>query len=89
MDLDRVAERCKFITFAVIGITLFTPMEDAAYAMARAFTTGLVLTAILAAVVDFALLPQLTTFRDFVLHSAWCWCQLGHWRRNLGSKLFL
>ena len=51
-----------FITFTVIAVTLFAPQEDTAYATARAFTMGTALTAILAAVVDFALLPQLTTF---------------------------
>jgi uncharacterized membrane protein YccC len=51
-----------FITFTVIAVTLFAPQEDTAYATARAFTAGTALTAVLAAVVDFALLPQLATF---------------------------
>ena len=33
-----------FLTFAVIAITMFAPQEDAAYAMARTFTAGTVLT---------------------------------------------
>ncbi len=56
-----------FITFATIGITLFTPQEDAAYAMARTFTAGSVLTVILAAVIEFALLPQVTSFGGFCI----------------------
>jgi len=54
-----------FITFATIGIALFTPQEDAAYAMAKAFTAGSVLSVILAAVIEFALLPQVTSFAGF------------------------
>ena len=49
-----------FITFAVIGITLFAPWEDEAYAAARRFTVGTSLTAVLAAAVAFAVLPQLS-----------------------------
>ncbi len=54
-----------FLTFAVIAITMFTPQEDAAYAMARTFTAGTVLTVFFAAVIEFALLPQVTSFGGF------------------------
>jgi uncharacterized membrane protein YccC len=54
-----------FITFAVIAITMFTPQEDAAYAMARTFTAGSVLAVIFAALIAFALLPQVTSFWGF------------------------
>jgi uncharacterized membrane protein YccC len=54
-----------FIVFAMIAITLFAPQEDAAYAMARNFTIGTALTAVFAAVVAFAVLPQRTTFAGF------------------------
>ena len=54
-----------FLTFAVIAITMFAPQEDAAYAMARTFTAGTVLTVVFAAVIEFALLPQVTSFGGF------------------------
>jgi uncharacterized membrane protein YccC len=56
-----------FLTFAVIAITMFAPQEDAAYAMARTFTAGTVFTAAIAAVIEFALLPQVTSFGGFCL----------------------
>jgi uncharacterized membrane protein YccC len=56
-----------FLTFAVIAITMFAPQEDAAYAMARTFTAGTVFTAVIAAVIEFALLPQVTSFGGFCL----------------------
>ncbi len=54
-----------FIIFATVGITLFAPQEDAAYAMARSFTAGTAVTAICAAIVGFAFLPQVSTFAGF------------------------
>jgi uncharacterized membrane protein YccC len=54
-----------FIEFAAIAITLFAPREDAAYATARSFTIGTALTAVCAAVVAFALLPQREGFVGF------------------------
>jgi uncharacterized membrane protein YccC len=54
-----------FIVFAMVAITLFAPQEDAAYAMARSFTIGTALTAVFAAVVAFALLPNRTSFAGF------------------------
>jgi uncharacterized membrane protein YccC len=54
-----------FIMFATVATTLFAPREDAAYATARSFTTGTALTAVCAAVVAFALLPQQPSFLGF------------------------
>jgi uncharacterized membrane protein YccC len=54
-----------FIVFAAIAITLFAPREDAAYATARSFTIGTALTAVCAAVVAFAILPQQSSFAGF------------------------
>jgi uncharacterized membrane protein YccC len=54
-----------FITFAAIAITLFAPQGDAAYATARRFAIGTALTAVCAAVVGFALLPQQPSFAGF------------------------
>jgi uncharacterized membrane protein YccC len=51
-----------FITFAAVAIILFAPQQDAAFAMARSFTIGTALTAVCAAVVAFALLPQQSSF---------------------------
>lgn len=52
----------NFIVFATIAVTMFAPQEDAAYASVRSFTVGSALTAIVAAVIAFMLLPQLSTF---------------------------
>ncbi|HEX5079254.1 MAG TPA: FUSC family protein [Geminicoccaceae bacterium] len=53
------------ITFAVIGVTLFAPRADQAYAMVRDFMIGTVLAAVLAAIVKFAVLPGMSTFAGF------------------------
>jgi uncharacterized membrane protein YccC len=54
-----------FIIFAAVAITLFAPQEDAAYATARSFTVGTALTAVCAAIVAFAILPQISSFAGF------------------------
>jgi uncharacterized membrane protein YccC len=51
-----------FIVFATVGITLFAPQADAAYATAKSFAIGTALSAVCAAVVTFALLPQQHSF---------------------------
>ncbi len=55
------------ITFAAIGVILFAPRADQAYAIAKGFTIGTSLTAAFAAVIGFALLPNLETFAGFSL----------------------
>jgi uncharacterized membrane protein YccC len=50
------------ISFAAIGVILFSPREAQAYSEARSFTLGLALAAALAAVVRFAVLPGMETF---------------------------
>lgn len=55
------------MTFAAIGVLLLAPQEDRAYAGAKAFMLGLLLLAILAGVVSFAILPTVTTFWGFCI----------------------
>jgi uncharacterized membrane protein YccC len=55
------------ITFAAIGVILFAPRADQAYATAMNFMVGCVLTAAFAAIVDFAVLPNLEGFASFCL----------------------
>jgi len=50
------------ISFAAIGLILFSPREAQAYSEARAFTLGLALAVVLAATVRFAVLPGMETF---------------------------
>jgi uncharacterized membrane protein YccC len=53
------------ITFAAIGVTLFAPRADQAYAAARSFMAGMGLTAAFAAIIGFAVLPNTETFAGF------------------------
>ncbi len=55
------------ITFAAIGVILFAPRADQAYATAVGFTVGTGLTAAFAAVIGFAVLPNTETFAAFSL----------------------
>jgi len=53
------------MTFATIGVVLFAPRADQAYAMVMGFMAGTTLTAALAAIINFAVLPGLETFAAF------------------------
>jgi uncharacterized membrane protein YccC len=55
------------ITFAAIGTILFGSRGDQAYPAAMSFTVGTFLTAALAAIIGFAVLPTLTSFVAFSL----------------------
>ena len=55
------------ITFAAIGTLLLAPRGEQAYPAAMSFTIGTFLTAALAAIIGFAVLPTLTTFVAFSL----------------------
>ncbi|HUB44376.1 MAG TPA: FUSC family protein [Acetobacteraceae bacterium] len=55
------------VMFAAITVILFSPREDAAFATAQGFMIGTAITAVLAAIVDFAILPQQPTFAGFCL----------------------
>ncbi|HEX4261196.1 MAG TPA: FUSC family protein, partial [Acetobacteraceae bacterium] len=55
------------ITFASVGTILLGPRGEEAYPAAMSFTIGTLLTAALAAIIGFALLPTLTTFVAFSL----------------------
>jgi uncharacterized membrane protein YccC len=50
------------ITFTAISVILLAPRADAAYAQAVRFTIGVAIAAVCAAIILFAVLPQLTTF---------------------------
>ena len=53
------------IAFASIGIILFAPRAEQAYAAATSFMLGVFLTTIAAAVVKFAVLPDVVTYLGF------------------------
>lgn len=55
------------VTFAAVTVILFSPREDAAVALAQSFLLGTAMTAVLAAVIAFVVLPQQTTFVGFCL----------------------
>ena len=55
------------ITFAAIGVILFAPRADQAYATAMSFMVGTGLSAILAAIIAFAVLPNTETYAAFSL----------------------
>jgi uncharacterized membrane protein YccC len=55
------------ITFAAIGVLLFAPQADRAYAAAASFMVGVLLATAAAAIIKFAILPGLTTFVGFAL----------------------
>jgi uncharacterized membrane protein YccC len=55
------------ITFAAIGVILFAPRADQAYATAIGFMIGTSLAAAFAAIIAFAVLPNLETFAAFSL----------------------
>ncbi len=55
------------ITFAAIGVILFAPRADQAYGMMMSFMIGTALTAAIAAIIKFALLPGMVSFAGFSL----------------------
>jgi uncharacterized membrane protein YccC len=55
------------ITFAAIAVILFSPRADQAYASTMSFMVGTGLTAAFAAIVKFAVLPDVQTFAGFGL----------------------
>ncbi|MGC2201364.1 MAG: FUSC family protein [Stellaceae bacterium] len=55
------------ITFAAIGVILFAPRADQAYATAMSFMVGTGFGAVFAAIIAFAVLPNLETFVSFSL----------------------
>ena len=57
----------RAITFAVIGVIMLAPRADQAYAAAMSFVVGTGLTAIFAAIIAFAVLPNTETFVGFSL----------------------
>ncbi len=55
------------ITFAAIGVILFAPRADQAYAAAMSFMVGTAISAAAAAIIAFAVLPNSETFTAFSL----------------------
>jgi uncharacterized membrane protein YccC len=55
------------LTFAAVGVILFSPREDQAYAVAQDFLIGLMVGAALASIVKFVLLPSAHDFVGFCL----------------------
>jgi uncharacterized membrane protein YccC len=55
------------ITFAAIGVILFAPRADYAYTAAFGFAVGILIAAVVAAIIEFAVLPNLETFAAFSL----------------------
>ncbi|MBV8747649.1 MAG: FUSC family protein, partial [Xanthobacteraceae bacterium] len=55
------------VTFAAIPVILFSPRGDQAPALVRGRIYGVILSAIIAGVLEFAVLPRLATFEGFAL----------------------
>jgi uncharacterized membrane protein YccC len=55
------------VTFAAIALTLFSGRPDQAYANTMMFMLGAAITTVLAAIANFALLPQMTSFAGLCL----------------------
>ena len=55
------------IAFATIPVVIFAPIAEQAYATAKSYLIGIIVTAALAAIVNFAVLPGLTGFTEFSL----------------------
>jgi uncharacterized membrane protein YccC len=55
------------ITFAALAVILFSPRAEQAYATAMGFMTGVTITTVLAAIIKFALLPNVETYVTFCL----------------------
>jgi len=53
------------IVFAAVGVLLFAPRAEQAYATAKSFTAGNVLATVFTAIIAFAVLPGLETFEAF------------------------
>jgi len=53
------------VTWAAVSVILFSPRADEAYASAMSFMVGTGLAAILAAIIEFAVLPRIATFAGF------------------------
>jgi uncharacterized membrane protein YccC len=55
------------VTFAAVIVILFSPRDEQAYPMARSFFYGMIFIAIIAAGLDFIVLPKMQTFLGFSL----------------------
>src|SRR6202045_3937006 len=55
------------IVFTAVGVLLFAPRADQAYATAKSFMVGNALATVFTAIIAFALLPGLETFESFSL----------------------
>ena len=60
------------ITFAAIAVILFAPRADQAYTAVMGYMAGVVLAAVCAAIIKFAVLPALATFAGFSIALGLC-----------------
>jgi uncharacterized membrane protein YccC len=74
------------IVFAGISVILFSPRADLAYPIAVAYLIGTCLAAVLAAILEFAVLPSVVTFAGFSFALAFILVPAGglmkHWPQN-------
>jgi uncharacterized membrane protein YccC len=60
------------LTFAAVSVFLFAPRADQAYPAAKSFMVGVGFAAALAAILEFTLLPMVTTFAGFGMVMGLC-----------------
>jgi uncharacterized membrane protein YccC len=77
------------ITFAAIGVILLAPRADAAYAQAVNFMIGVILAAICAAIIRFAVLPQMVTFVGFSMAIALYLVPVGMLMAQASQAMFI
>jgi uncharacterized membrane protein YccC len=77
------------ITFAAIGVILLAPRADAAYAQARSLLIGVVLAAVCAAIILFAVLPQVVTFVGFSVAIALYFVPVGMLMAKASQAMFV
>lgn len=77
------------ITFTAIGVLLFAPRADQAYATAKSFMIGNVLATVFTAIIAFAVLPGLETFEAFSLASGLYLIPVGALLARWQSAMFL
>jgi uncharacterized membrane protein YccC len=77
------------ITFTAIGVILLAPRADAAYAQAVQLTIGTALAAVCAAIILFAVLPQLETFAGFSMALALYFVPIGMLMAQASPGMFV
>jgi uncharacterized membrane protein YccC len=77
------------ITFAAIGVILLAPRADAAYAQARSLLIGVVLAAVCAAIILFAVLPKMESFVGFSMAIALYLVSVGMLMAKASQAMFV